>query len=99
MVENARMALMNLTREISSSIGFFEARREESIRQVFVSGGTAKSKTLLKVMGEELHLPCKSWSAAGACEVTLPSSKRETFTSDALDLHVACGAAAEALQA
>jgi Tfp pilus assembly PilM family ATPase len=98
MVENARMALMNLTREISSSIGFFEARREESITQVLVSGGTAKSKTLLKVMGEELHLPCKSWNALGACEVHLPSSKRETFTTDALDLHVACGAAAQALQ-
>jgi type IV pilus assembly protein PilM len=97
MVENARMALMNLTREVSSSIGFFEARREESISQIFVSGGTAKSKTLLKVMGEELHLPCKSWNALEACEVNLPASKRETFADDALDLHVACGAAAEVL--
>jgi type IV pilus assembly protein PilM len=97
MVENARMALMNLTREVSSSIGFFEARREESISQIFVSGGTAKSKTLLKVMGEELHLPCKSWNALEACELHLPSNKRETFAVDALDLHVACGAAAEVL--
>ena len=98
MVENARMALMNLTREVASSIGFFEARREESIPQIFVSGGTAKSKTLLKVMGEELHLPCHSWNALQACEVNLPSGKRETFEADSLDLHVACGAAAEILQ-
>ena len=98
MVENARMALMNLTREVSSSIGFFEARREESISQIFVSGGTAKSKTLLKVMGEELHLPCKSWNALEACELHLPSHKRDTFEADSLDLHVACGAAAEVLQ-
>ena len=97
MVENARMALMNLTREVSSSIGFFEGRREESISQIFVSGGTAKSKTLLKVMSEELHLPCKSWNALEACEVQLPAQKRETYHADALDLHVACGAAAEVL--
>ena len=48
--------------------------------------------------GEQLHLPCKSWNALEACEVHLPGSKRETFAADALDLHVACGAAAEALQ-
>jgi type IV pilus assembly protein PilM len=97
MVENARVALGNLTREIGSSIGFFEGRREETIGRVYLSGGVAKSRTLIKVIGEELHMPCTSWSAVEACEINLPNSKRDAFASDALDLHVACGAAAEAL--
>lgn len=99
MVENARMALMVLTREIGSSIGFFEARREETIDRIFVSGGPAKSRTLLKVMSEEVHMPCESWNALAACEVALPSQKQAEFNGDALDLNVACGAATELLKA
>ena len=97
MVENVRMALTNLTREVGSSIGFFEGRREETIAQIFVSGGAAKSKTLIKVLGEELHMACTPWNALAGCEVAVSSHKRDSFATDAFDLHVACGAAAEAL--
>jgi Tfp pilus assembly PilM family ATPase len=48
MVENARMALMALTREVGSSIGFFEGRREETIGQLWVSGGVSKNRTVLR---------------------------------------------------
>jgi len=99
MVENTRMALMVLSREIGSSIGFFEGRREETISRVFVSGGPAKSKTLLKVMSEEVHMPCEAWNALGGCEIALPAAQREQFMIDAADLNVACGAAAELLTA
>jgi type IV pilus assembly protein PilM len=97
MIENARVAISNLTREVGSSIGFFEGRREETIGQVFVSGGIAKSRTLVRVMGEELHMNCMSWSALERCEPALGGSQREKFEQDSLDLHVACGAAAEML--
>jgi hypothetical protein len=40
MVENTRMALTVLAREVGSSIGFFEGRREETIGRVHVSGAT-----------------------------------------------------------
>ena len=99
MVENTRMALMVLTREIGSSIGFFEGRREETISRIFVSGGPAKSKTLLKVMSEELHMPCETWNALAQCEIALPAAKRAAYTQNAVDLNVACGAAAEVLTA
>jgi Tfp pilus assembly PilM family ATPase len=99
MVENTRMALMVLTREVGSSIGFFEGRREETIGRVFVSGGPAKSATLLKVMSEEIHMPCQSWNPVEACEVNLPSQQRDPFASHVLDLHVAYGAASELLNA
>lgn len=99
MVENARMALMGLAREIGSSIGFFEGRREEPIRQVWVSGGFAKSKTVLRVLSEELRMPCLAWNATERCEINVPASKRNQFSEEALDMSVACGAATEALQA
>ena len=97
MVENMRMAISVLTREIGSSIGFFEGRREETIDRVFVSGAAAKAKTLLKVMAEELHMPCEPWSALSNCEVALAPKKREQYDEEAFDLNVACGAATELL--
>ena len=99
MVENTRMALGALTREIGSSIGFFEGRREETIGRIYVSGGAAKSPTLLKVMSEEIHMPCEAWSPVESCEIEVAAHKREGFAQHALDLHVACGAAAELLNA
>ena len=99
MVENTRMALMVLTREVGSSIGFFEGRRDDAIAQIWISGGPSKSKTLLKVMSEELRLPCSAWSATERCEVSVSGDKKARFAADAPDLNVACGAAAELLTA
>lgn len=97
MIENARMALTSLTREIGNSIGFFEGRREETIRQVWVSGGVAKSKAILRVLAEELRMPCIAWNAAERCEINVPSARKQRFSEESLDLSVACGAATEAL--
>ncbi len=94
----ARLSLTVLTREISSSIGFFEGRREENIGKIFISGGIARSKALLSILSEELHMPCESWDPFKACEIALPSSRRKMFADDFVSLNVACGAAAEALK-
>jgi Tfp pilus assembly PilM family ATPase len=99
MVEYTRVALNALVREIQNSIGFLEHRHDETVRQLYISGALAKSRTLLKVLSEELHLPCETWSAAGNCEAALPASQRDAFTQDSVDLNVACGAAAELLTA
>ncbi len=98
MVEYSRVALASLIREIQNSIGFLEHRHEETITKVYVSGGPAKSPPLLKIIGEELGLPCESWSALAKCESALPASRAEGFALEVLDLNVACGAAAELLQ-
>ncbi|MDQ3624579.1 MAG: pilus assembly protein PilM, partial [Verrucomicrobiota bacterium] len=84
-------------REVGSSIGFFEGRREETITRIHVSGAPAKAPALLKVLKEELHMPCEPWNALEKCEVNIPARKRGQFAADALDLNVACGAAAELL--
>lgn len=95
MLDNTRVALMNLTREVSSSIGFFEGRREETISKIWVSGGPAKSQALLRVLSDELKIPCEPWNPFDPCDVSLPSRQRERFPAEMFDLHVACGAAAE----
>jgi Tfp pilus assembly PilM family ATPase len=86
-----------LTREIGSSIGFFEHRHEQTVGRVFVSGGPAKSHTFLKLMSEELGMPCESWNAFSNCDLAVAENRRAEFERESLDLHVACGAAAEAL--
>jgi Tfp pilus assembly PilM family ATPase len=98
MVEYSRVALAALIREIQNSIGFLEHRHEETIHRIYVSGGPAKSQTLLKVLSEELALPCEAWSAVSKCESALPANRAEAFAAEALDLNVACGAAAELLK-
>lgn len=97
-VDNARLSLAALTREIASSIGFFEGRREENITRVYVSGGGARLKSLLSILSEELHIPCEAWDPFSQCEVALPVGRREMLALDFVSLNVACGAAAEALR-
>jgi Tfp pilus assembly PilM family ATPase len=97
-LECARLSLTVLTRSITSSIGFFEGRHEENIAKIFVSGAIARSKALLNILSEELHIPCESWDPFKSCEVSLPAARRQTIAEDFVSLNVACGAAAEALK-
>ncbi len=99
MVEYTRVALNALVREIQSSLGFLEHQRDQRIERIHVSGGPAKSRTLLKVMSEELGLPCESWTAVGKCENGVQGSRKTNLESEAMDLNVACGAAAQLLKA
>lgn len=97
MVEYTRVSMNSLTREIASSIGFFEHQNEQTISRIFVSGGPAKSRTFLKLMKEELGLPCESWNAASMCENAVPAQRQQQLAQEAPDYNAACGAAAEAL--
>lgn len=98
MVENARVALNSLTREIGSSIGFFEGRREEAIGKIWISGGMAKCKTLLRVLGEELRMPCVAWTALESCENAVSASRRDQLAEEMLDYSVAFGVATQLLK-
>jgi Tfp pilus assembly PilM family ATPase len=88
-----------LTREIGSSIGFFEGRREETVGQVWISGGFAKSKALVRILSEELHMPCVAWNAIERCDIAVPAARRQQFNEDMVDFSVACGAATQLLNA
>ena len=96
--ENARHSLGELVRTISSSIGFFEAQREEAIPKVHLSGGMAKVPTVLKLLGEELRLPCETWDPLANCELNLPRMQIQTLASQLPVLGAAFGVAAEILK-
>jgi Tfp pilus assembly PilM family ATPase len=97
-VEQARISLSALTRELSSSIGFFEGRREETISRIFVSGGPVRSTAILKIMTEELHMPVEAWHPFDQCETSLSDERSRGFSEELINLNVACGAAIEHLK-
>ena len=97
-VENARHSLTELVRSISSSIGYFEARREEVIPRVFVSGGLVKSAAILKILTEELQLPCEAWNPFAKCEINVSPARKNELPGQWPVLGVAYGAAAELLK-
>ena len=97
-VENARLSLNELVRSISSSIGFFEAQREEAIPKVFVTGGLARLPSILTILIEELRLPCETWDPFADCELSIPRMQVATLTQQLPVLGVAFGAAAEILK-
>jgi len=95
MAEICRGSLTRLATEVRNSIGFFEGQREESINRIFVSGGMARTETILQTLSDELGLPCEIWDPLETCEVALPAAKRQALPSEFVSLNVACGAAFE----
>jgi len=98
MAEICRLSLTRLAVEIRNSIGFFEGQREESIQRIFVSGGLARTETVLQALSDELGLPCEIWDPLETCEVALPAAKRQDLPNEFVSLNVACGAAFEYLR-
>lgn len=98
MIENGRVAMMNLSREIANSIGFFEARREERVSKIHVSGAAAKSPSLLRILKDEVHIACEAWNPLTGCDISVAANRRESLMHASLDLHVAFGAAAELIK-
>jgi Tfp pilus assembly PilM family ATPase len=98
MAEICRGSLTRLATEIRNSIGFFEGQREESIHRIFVSGGLARTETVLQTLSDELGLPCEIWDPLETCEVALPAAKRQALPNEFVSLNVACGAAFEYLR-
>jgi len=98
MAEICRGSLARLATEVRNSIGFFEGQREESINRIFVSGGLARTETILQTLSDELSLPCEIWDPLESCEVALPAAKRQALPNEFVSLNVACGAAFEYLR-
>ncbi len=98
MADICRTSLTRLATEIRNSIGFFEGQREESIHRIFVSGGLARTETILQTLSDELSLPCEIWDPLESCEVELSPAKRQALPNEFVSLNVACGAAFEYLR-
>ena len=93
-----RSSLGRLATEVRNSIGFFEGQYEQNIHRIFVSGGLARTETILQTLSDELGLPCEIWDPLETCEVALPPAKRQALPHEFVTLNVACGAAFEYLR-
>src|SRR5438477_11549102 len=98
MADICRSSLTRLATEVRNSIGFYEGQHEQSIHRIFVSGGLAKTETILQTLSDELGLPCEIWDPLETCEVALPPAKRQALPNEFVSLNVACGAAFEYLR-
>ncbi|HEY2140129.1 MAG TPA: pilus assembly protein PilM [Chthoniobacterales bacterium] len=98
MAEICRASLTRLATEVRNSIGFFEGQHEQTIHRIFVSGGLARTETILQTLSDELGLPCEIWDPLETCEVALPAAKRQALPNEFVSLNVACGAAFEYLR-
>jgi Tfp pilus assembly PilM family ATPase len=98
MMDICRNSLARLATEVQNSIGFFEGQHDQGIHRIFVSGGLARTETILQALSDDLGLPCEIWDPLETCEVALPAAKRQALPQEFVSLNVACGAAFEYLR-
>jgi len=90
--------LMPLGRELRASIDFFEHQQDRAVGQVFVSGGSARSKFLVEALQAEMMIPCQRWNPLTPLQLRLAESQRSDETEQiAPQLAVAVGAGLAAL--
>ena len=97
MLDTARDSLLALSKEVLSSIGFFEGQWENAIGNVHLSGGALACGVVAQVMSDTLNIPCELWNPFDNCEVAIPKKRKERFEQQAMNLNVAFGVAAEAI--
>jgi type IV pilus assembly protein PilM len=95
--ETIQQALIPLARELRASIDFFEHQNDQTVSEVFLSGGTASSDFMVECLQTELMSPCKSWNPASDFTVALPAASLRDFEESAAQLAVALGIGAAAL--
>lgn len=89
--------LMPLGRELRASIDFFEHQRDQTVRQVFVSGGAARSDFMIELLQKELMAECKALNSVGFLQLELPPQQAAEIAQLAPQLSVALGTALAAL--
>ncbi|MGF1657159.1 MAG: pilus assembly protein PilM [Verrucomicrobiales bacterium] len=90
-------SMSGLFRDLSTSIGFFEDRRSESIKRVYVSGGPTGSDVVLQVLSNGIELTCEIWDPFAKCHLSLDKQRQSTYETDLVLLPQAMGAAAALL--
>ncbi|MBI4327513.1 MAG: pilus assembly protein PilM, partial [Chloroflexi bacterium] len=82
-----------LGKESRAAMSFFENEHDKVVGQVFVSGGSARSKFLLQMLEEELMVPCQKWNPAKGLALPLPPDQAANLEQDAPQLAAAIGLA------
>ena len=82
-----------LGRELRASIDFFEHQHDKVVTQVFISGGSARSEFIMRLLQTELLVDCKAWNPASFLQMALPAQQTVELEVVASQLTVAIGAA------
>ena len=82
-----------LGRELRASIDFFEHQQDQTVSQVFISGGCARSEFIVQNLQSELMVPCHTWNPVKSIEVTLKPQAMVELEQTAIQLTVAVGTA------
>lgn len=90
---NLEPLVMPLGRELRASIDFFEHQHEKTVTQVFISGGSARSEFIMRVLQNELFVDCKAWNPASFLQMALPPQQMGEIEMVASQLTTAIGAA------
>jgi type IV pilus assembly protein PilM len=90
---NLETLVVPLGRELRASIDFFEHQQDKTVSQVFVSGGSARSESILQILQTELMLDCRPWNPLSFLEMMLPPEQAAEVDHVAPQLAVAVGAA------
>lgn len=85
--------LLPLSHELSNSIHFFEQKEDNKIAEVYVSGGSARSKLIFNILQSELNLPCRSWDPISSLKVKFTTAQMAALQQESPQLTVAIGAA------
>jgi type IV pilus assembly protein PilM len=90
---NLEPLIIPLGRELRASIDFFEHQHDKVVTQVFISGGSARSEFMVKMLQTELLVDCKPWNPASFLQMELPPQQSTEIDVVAPQLTVAIGAA------
>jgi type IV pilus assembly protein PilM len=94
---NLDTLVLPLGRELRASIDFFEHQQDKAVTQVFLSGGSAVSEPIVRVLHSELLVECKPWNPLAPLQVAVPPQQAVEIDNIAMQLAVALGAALTAL--
>ncbi len=82
-----------LGRELRASIDFFEHQQDKAVTKVFISGGSARSEFIVKILQNELIAECHTWNPAASLQLHLPPQQTSEIEQVSPQLTAAIGAA------
>jgi type IV pilus assembly protein PilM len=82
-----------LGRDLRASIDFFEHQYDKTVTKVFVSGGSARSELIVKILQNELIAECHPWNPTSFLQLMLPPQQTSEIEQVAPQLTAAIGAA------
>jgi type IV pilus assembly protein PilM len=91
------MLVSPLGRELRASIDFFEHQQDRTVNQVFLSGGSARSESIVQTLQSEMAIECKTWNPTSFLQMALSPQQCGEVEQVAPQLSVAVGAALTAI--